>query len=325
MRVANRVSGILLDRASTLLNAVSAKPGEAEAMQCLGRMAASGACSAVALDEFVTTLPAKVRSGSFPVACYLASLYLLEGDESRSVEMLRPFANARREMNRFAALLIFRRRLGLSIPRLSVSEHACLDYLEQRLVDGPEVLAEVLQHSDGIAVYGNAPGAVFPEPAAALCTFMFNDYRCNPRIAGTPRFHVVTPAFKMTATGGASHLMITGNSIFHRRSHVWRRFMQLPRYTHIHVFPRALWSRLYNRLDAPPSAGALVIACLVGQQEVRGKQAVIGGFSLSDDLQNHAYDNTPKSARHNWPAERELLSGLLCELRGVTSQLDLMG
>ncbi|OED35517.1 hypothetical protein AB833_30340 [Chromatiales bacterium (ex Bugula neritina AB1)] len=302
----------------------STRRTEKEFLHSINGMAASGNFNSDSLDSLSGSLFESGYGKSRPSVYYLASLYLQLGRESSATAILRSVGVASSEMKWFAAVMIHSLTHELPLPRLSRREFACLKYLQQHLLKSERSLSRLMRDCEVVAVLGNAPGARFEGIGKDVHAICFNGYRRNPRIVGEPQLHVVTPSWKAMEPIAGQHLCITGNSIFHRRSKVWRRFMNLPPYDGIHVTPRQLWCELNMELNAPPSAGAVILGCLARNPVLPGKRILIGGFSSGLSDENHSYDRVPLSKRHNWLAEVRFRQDCLNQLDKAGARLDLL-
>lgn len=269
----------------------------------LNAVAATGCFDSESLDQFYDILCSTDLCKYKHLLYYLSSLYLQVDEADKVTQLLMSTGTATSEMSWFAALMIYAQSNGFELPVLSVSDKKSLEFLERRLKDPAVVILEALETESNIAVVGNAPGPDFDFSADDHKTFCFNDYKKNRRLTGRPQFHVVTPSWEIVQAAGEAHLFITGNHIFHRRSRVWRRFGGGPDYHSISCFPRKLWSELYVRLHAPPSAGLLMIGCLAEMRLPDNISLLVAGFSDAPTLDNHSYDQVPASMRHNWSGE----------------------
>lgn len=261
------------------------------------------------------------RAKSRVVVYYLASLYLQLGEESVAHGLLASLRGASSSMKKFFHVLSYCYRLQLPVPKLTAQELSCIDYLDRSISSVKEVEQQVLDKG-GFSIVGNAPGAVRAGLPDA-CKFYFNSYQRNSSIKGKATIHVVTPSWKAPDTDHSSCLCITGNSIFHRKSRVWQKFINEGNYPAIYTVPRALWRSLRVELGTSPSAGLLIVA-LVAEIAARHPQVLKGhvaGFSFSEPDVNHEYDSEPASARHNWTAEAVALRRFIEVLEKNCSQL----
>lgn len=241
----------------------------------------------------------------------LSSLYLHLGQTCRARQLLNDAGRASQEMKRYFSVLRFSRDNNLPCPGLTSREQRCLDYISAVLNPDELTIEQYIVSCGSFSIVGNAPGSGPVETIENSCRIFFNDYRKNTRINDVASIHVVTPSWKIKSSS-SDYLCITGNSIFHRRSLVWQKFMDTQNYKGIFTLPRLLWSDLSQELGSPPSAGTLVIAhvakALQAQKPgVRSNiRGYIAGISDGKPAVNHAYDRVKVSSRHNWPVEAEI-------------------
>jgi len=295
-------------------------------LRVLDSIAYSGCYDCETLDSIAASILSR-PIWSKGLAYYTASLYLQLGETDKASDLLRKTGRASREMKWFSMLMHHCLDNGLACPRLGSTDRQCLSYLAEKYsgiafknptVRGslPSGLFELFSASSSFAVLGNAPSVVkdaeskfsLPADCVSIC---FNNYRLNPRIVADADIHVVTPSWRSSDPSTARHLIITGNSIFYRRSKVWRRFAGRPNYTGIHTVPVHLWCALVQQLDASPSAGLLLLCYLNSCFNIGGKVGLIAGFSDEVPQQNHSYDHEPVSSAHNWSAEVRLRKTIL--------------
>lgn len=284
------------------------RPASNTAFDYLNTIASHGSFTATELNEFHQIADAHGLIAEKNTAYYLASLYLQTGDVDRAEELLSSTRSPSNAMRWYAALMIFADANGYDLPLRTRREHSCLDYLKERLAEPEFVVDCVLKSQCDVAIVGNAPGPPLGPEAAKMSSIFFNDYQKNQRLTNNPAIHVVTPSWDFQTADSGRHLFITGNNIFHRRSQVWRRFKSLPHYETISCFPKEIWSSLYQKLEAPPSAGLLMIDYLSRLPAGSPTSLVVAGFSRGRPQKNHDFDNVPASARHNWHAETLLRS-----------------
>lgn len=255
---------------------------------------------------------------------YLASLYLQLNQEQLAHELLLAAGTASREMKNYFHVLSYSRKNSLPLPVLSISEYRSLDYLD-KVLQPPKKLAELLSCFDGVTVLGNAPGSDSLSASTDSCVFCFNHYRKNPRISGNTAVHatvhVVTPSYDAIELSNSEYLCFTGNSIFHRRSQVWKQFSDIQTFKGIYTLPAELWSELYQQLDGSPTAGLLILRYVSQQAADKSFVCRVGGFSRDVPLQNHEYDDVPFSSVHNWGAESQHLERVLQQLAISCSEL----
>ncbi len=304
-------------------------------LRALDKMAYSGCFDSQTLDDIAAAVLSRRCSGK-ALVYYAASLYLQLGEADKARDLLRGTGRASREMKWFSMLMLYCRGTGLACPRLSRGGSQCLDYLQEKYSGSVGVsqtlpdtallsrLADLVNVKSGFSVIGNAPAAdvddriSLREDHLSIC---FNNYHLNARIEGDADVHVVTPSWRSAQQVPGRHLIITGNSIFYRRSKVWRRFEDRPSYVGIHTVPRNLWCSLVEQLGASPSAGLLLLSCLEKYIDVTGKDGLVAGFSERVPTQNHSYDREPISPAHNWPAEVKLRQTLLQRIEKNTRSL----
>lgn len=251
---------------------------------------------------------------------YLASLYLHLEQPLVADEILKGCGRPGGEMKKYFAVLDYCRQQGLPLPELNARETRCIEYLSGALSMHDNALARYVESFGAFTVGGNSPLDNDIVAAAGDCLILFNHYAKNQRIQGKASVHVVTPSWQFEEADDISHLVITGNSIFHRRSNVWRRFMQCDTYQSVFTMPQSLWRELYARLEAPASAGLLMLAYLAEYATLSAVSGTVVGFSAGQPTQNHSYDNVPASTRHNWAEESLLRDKYLRVLRGQCQQ-----
>ena len=286
----------------------------------LDDLAASGDFDGDLLDQLraIPEIP-KVR----PAVYYLASLYLQLGDETAARALLSSRSGVSPAMKKFYQVLSFCRRSKLPMPKLNAAEERCIDYLDVAVNPLSSAIEEKLLVAGGFSIVGNAPGAALKNLPADWCRFYFNSYLKNSRISDVASVHVVTPSWLPDETVKASRLCITGNSIFHRKSRVWRKFIANEVHPSIYTVPRSLWRSLYAELETSPSAGLLIVS-MVAEFAVRNPNAFSGhiaGFTFGEMSSNHDYDTEPASERHNWQGEAVILRRLIAELEDNCAQL----
>lgn len=290
------------------------EPTLRQACRYLRWASATGKFSLTDLDHCIEIMQMHSIYATSGLHFHLASLYLQVGEYEQVERLLSDADSSSEEITWFAALMLFARANGYTLPLSDYRDEVCLDYLDAHLSDASAGLECVLKSGDHLAVVGNAPGEVI-EFHTSTRLISFNDYAKNPRFSGVPDIHVVTPSWDVPASAGGSHLIISGNSIFHRRSQVWRKFSHCPEYQSIACFPRALWAQLYSQLKAPPSAGLLMICFLAKQENIGCSVVSIEGFSNGRPVVNHEFDRVPPSARHNWEMEYILREQAIGKIR----------
>jgi len=286
----------------------------------LDELAASGDFDAERLDQLrALTERSNVRLAVF----YLASLYLQLGDESAAETLLSSYGGSSPAMKKFYQVLSFCRRSKLPVPKLNAAEESCVDYLDVSLNPPSAEIEEKILLAGGFSIVGNAPGAALKSPPADWCRFYFNRYLKNSRINDMASVHVVTPSWQPDETVNDSNLCITGNSIFYRKSRVWRKFIANEAHPSIYTVPRSLWRSLYAELETSPSAGLLIVSMVA---EFAGRNpgtfsGHIAGFTFGQMHSNHDYDTESASQRHNWDGESVILRRLIAELENNCAKL----
>lgn len=306
-----------------------------DSLRRLDWMAYSGTFDCQVLDEVAATIVSDkgVNKG---LAYYIASLYLQLGELERATDLLRLTGRATGEMKWFSMVLLHCHDVGLASPRLNNADKRCLHFLQEKyhtsiLVDSAchPGLDSILQKKRDVVVIGNAPSEAVSRPGEFsisddCVSFLFNSFHLNNRIDGDATVHVVTPSWRPEKRVRGSYLIMTGNSIFYRRSKVWRRFVEQPDYTGIYTVPRELWASLINDLQASPSAGLLVLSMLEKYVDLSAKTAFVGGFSDGVPVLNHSYDSEPLSASHNWEQEHQLRNRVLDNIRKKALSLQIV-
>ncbi len=247
---------------------------------------------------------------------YLASLYLHLNDTVSANEFLggRSFASA--TMKRYFHVLSHCRSNGFAIPRLSVAENKCIDYLESTVNPADRSLEKAIVEHGGFTIAGNAPGDKFSHRIQGLRIY-FNNYRSNSRITEHASVHVVTPSWDRYMSSDASMLCITSNDIFYRRSKVWRRFKAHRSFHTILTPPLELWRSLHRELCCSPSAGLLLLAWIehIAARHSDKLNGCVAGYSEGRPKLNHSYDSVQASASHNWVVETEIRHRLIASLK----------
>lgn len=296
------------------------RPATRALVKQLDGLAASGDFDLPLLDQ-LRELPE--ITGSRMAVYYLASLYLQSDEESAARQILLSLNGSSSVMKKFYRVLSCSRRNNLAVPELSTVEKSCIEYLDAAVNPPANSIEHQLSEAGGFSIVGNAPGTTVKNTPDEWCRFYFNSYLKNPAITDRASIHVVTPSWQTDETESDSSLCITGNSIFHRRSHVWRKFIDKKDHPAIYTVPRSLWRSLYLELGTSPSAG-LLIAGLLAEITARKPQTLSGyiaGFSFGISGSNHEYDAEPASSRHNWTGEAVVLKRLIGELENNCSKL----
>ena len=305
------VSAVTVGRITGLL-----KPAVRRNFNILNTMARSGSFNVHQLDAFSN---AHDVNAAPDVRYALASLYLQLNERQRALDLLAA-QPVRREMKWYFAVLAFSFNNQLPVPALTAQESDCISYLSAAINPAGNTVFDHITRYNGFSVIGNAPGNHAFENLQNLCAFYFNDYRLNPRIKGNATVHVVTPSYPIEQLASAKALLITGNSIFHRRSLVWQKFLTQRSYDAIYTLPRTQWDGLSQTLDSSPSAGLLILDWLAnelnsGALKEHLLSGIVGGFSAGLPARNHTYDKVPASGRHNWAAEAEVKKRCMALLR----------
>lgn len=254
--------------------------------------------------------------GNKSLCYYLASLYLHLNEEQEAFDILTKCGGAHREMKHYCRVLMFCRRSHLPMPKLTLAEQSCLDYLDRVLNPDERTINQLIAQCGGFSIVGNAPGNTAVRRNQSSCKFYFNDYLKNHRVQDTATVHVVTPSWRSELADQSEHLCITGNDIFYRRSRVWRKFIKNRNFKAVYTLPQKLWSDLVVQLDGcSPSAGLLLLAYVSQQlsrkREMSGVDGYVAGFSFGQSIVNHSYDTEPASDNHNWVAESVLYKILI--------------
>ncbi len=281
----------------------------------IDQLASSGHFDTWMLDGILSRLSDTKLINDKHLVYYLASLYLQIGDKRQAHELLRGSGRVTLEQKWFASVMLYSMDSGLCLPTLSNDERRCLEYLGSRIQIADTAMANLFNSRRRFAVIGNAPGLPVDTTAEHTCSVYFNEYQKNPRLPDNPLLHVVTPAWKPVSPVLTRNLCVTGNNIFHRRSRVWRKFLNLPEYERLYTLPQSLWRDLSKQLQSPPSAGICLLAYVANYVDLAGKSGLIGGFTDTDAGLNHSYDAVPMSTRHNWSAEIELRQEYLRSMR----------
>ena len=290
----------------------------------LDLLAATGNYDVTELDSLLEQSKSRHRDKS--VSYYFASLYLHLGERQRAEQILGECGKPSREMKKYFAVMNYSRQRELPMPSLDAREIRCIEYLSDTLSTEDRALASVVESRGGFAVAGNAPAYNSIGLNARDCIFLFNHYFKNRRLQCVPDVHVVTPSWSFDCPDCSERLLITGNSIFHRRSNVWRQFIEHNHYQAIHTIPRQLWCSMYQELAAPASAGLLVLAYLAGYTNLQALQGTVAGFSATvpgqGEQQNHSYDKVAASSRHDWVMESRLREKYLLVLHEQCLRFD---
>lgn len=248
----------------------------------------------------------------------LSSLYLQLGQIETVDDLLRGHSPGA-EMKRYFSVLRYSANQCLPMPQLSRRQELALGNIDDRL-RGQQGLIHRVEQAGGFSVVGNAPTTVVLSARDDLCTFYFNAYGRNPGINGVASVHVVSPSWKNFADIESDAVLLSGNSIFHRRSKVWERFAQIGCINSIYLAPREVWVTLYSTLGGSPTAGLLVLSWLStllrsGNLNASNLDGHVAGFSLQTPAVNHSFNSDSLSARHNWALEPQLVEQTLYRLR----------
>lgn len=105
-------------------------------------------------------------------------------------------------------------------------------------------------------------------------------------------------------------IVFTGTLLRHMRTGNWKWMISLcDRDVKLALFDDSTFRKLTNMLNAPPSAGILTVQSL---NHLPAQLFKINnyGFEFNHGKQNHYFDSTKASDRHNWEEERRLYSEL---------------
>ena len=296
------------------------RPASRALLKQLDALAASGDYDVELLNKLWNS---QEKTRTRAAVYYLASLYLQLGEKSVAKNLLSSLSGSSPVMKKFYQVLSFCRQSKLPIPELDAAESRCLDYLDTAINPSGKTIEQQLTLAGGFSIVGNAPGASLKSTPANCCKFYFNSYVKNSRITDVASIHVVTPSWQTDETVKSDSLCITGNSIFHRRSRVWRKFIANEDYSAIYTVPRSVWRSLYTELGTSPSAGLLIVSVVaeIAARKPDTYSGHIAGFSFGPPDVNHDYDLEPGSKRHNWNGEAVILRRLIGELDNTCSKL----
>ncbi len=171
-----------------------------------------------------------------------------------------------------------------------------------------------------IAVVGNGPsiigGAAGERIDTADLVIRFNQIHTGESISHDTGqqtgLWVVSPGFKITGSRmPCNNLCLSGPAPFMRSSRYWSRLARLP-FSNLALTPIDSWHSLVERLEAPPSAGILVLGTLI--RHFPSLHIEIHGFTTdtteSEDTQragSHYGDCHRVSTRHDWQRETMLI------------------
>jgi len=291
------------------------KAGSGDVYAALQEMARTGEYNCYQLDQ---VLASGVVKKDRELQYALASLYMQLRIDDVAVDLLKR-CGVGREMKHYFAVLNYAHNHSLAIPSLTAKQEHALRNINDRLRCHNSLIHRIEQ-AGGFSVVGNAPDDSPGSSYDGLCTFYFNHYRKNPSLEGVASVHVVTPSWTDFSNIQSDAVLLSGNSIFHRRSSVWERFTKTGCISSIYTVPREVWAGLYTALGTSPSAGLLVLSWLselLRSEELEAKslQGHVNGFSLNSPTVNHSFDNAVLSSAHNWTLEPQMVEQVINRLR----------
>lgn len=169
----------------------------------------------------------------------------------------------------------------------------------------------------GIAVVGNS-GRLLGQAKGSLIDSHGAVIRFNqPATSHDAHLHlgvhthtrVVAPGYKGVIPP-CNWVVLSGPEMQYQRQN-WRHLAPVfKRETPIVTVPLELWASLVEQLEAPPSAGLLMLAWLRRQPGLSNAIHPYGfGYSPSEPVPYHAADpNHPPAIRHRWGKEAELIA-----------------
>ncbi|MDC0434813.1 glycosyltransferase family 29 protein [bacterium] len=176
------------------------------------------------------------------------------------------------------------------------------------------------QTSVRVAVVGNSPIILKQNNGADIddadVVIRFNHLSLNEktyRHTGTRTdLWVISPSTPTRlCPSDAQGVVVTGLNALQRPSLYWRQLPELA--LPLIQLPSNIWYELVKLFQAPPSAGALLLASLE-DMPVNLDIHCYGFTSSNEDitcLANHYNDDTPRSARHNWQAETKWINAFI--------------
>lgn len=126
---------------------------------------------------------------------------------------------------------------------------------------------------------------------------------------------IVSPSFRIHKNpSNCNRIGVSGLNPDMKPCRYWESFAQLD--TEPHYFPSRVWYRLVKHLEAPPSAGLMMLTCALESLPKTTSINLYGFSAIADEpeVKNHYADNISKSDRHNWTAEKNLIRSYLGEM-----------
>lgn len=175
-----------------------------------------------------------------------------------------------------------------------------------------------LHRARSIAVVGNSPElkgrALAPQIDQAELVIRFNQAfsSATSRLDTGKRtsYWMVAPDFNTTEPIKPELGLLVSGAEPLLRLHLLKPLQQLAATAPVMQVPLTIWRDLYQQLQAPPSAGLLLLGWL-HQQAIPAEKIKLYGFSRTDASQKPSYhhalpDHLP-SGRHQWAKEAALL------------------
>ena len=105
-------------------------------------------------------------------------------------------------------------------------------------------------------------------------------------------------------------IIISSTLLLHAQNGNWQWMLEsCDRFKPIVLFQNNIYRDLVQQLDAPPSAGLLTVASLVGMNCNMDKIS-FWGFNFNTHGESHYFDRHKQSLRHNWIQEKKIFSAL---------------
>lgn len=171
----------------------------------------------------------------------------------------------------------------------------------------------------GLCVVGNAAVlqglALGPVVDASAGVVRFNRYGADaslqPDVGRRTDVWVVSPGYQGPAPGGVSWVVMTGPDVRYRLQE-WSTVLPLLQAgVPVLTVPLTVWRELVKTLQAPPSAGVLMLAWLasMGGAGWSGLHSAGIGSGLTGDGRYHKVAaRQAAGSRHHWPAEQQLVA-----------------
>lgn len=175
-----------------------------------------------------------------------------------------------------------------------------------------------LQRATSIAVVGNSPElkgrALAQQIDQAELVIRFNQaFSSVTSLLDTGKrtsYWMVAPDFNTTEPIRPELGLLVSGAEPLLRLHQLKPLQQLAAAAPVMQVPLTIWRDLYQQLQAPPSAGLLMLGWL-RQQAIPAEKITLYGFSRTDASEQHHYHHAlphhQPSTRHQWAKEAALL------------------